>query len=81
MPYEREGAWRELPAYIQGPALAGSVEQAGESRGRRGITRGEEVGGGKRARTADLLAASQTLSQLSYTPTGGVPAGPAGLEL
>ena len=29
------------------------------------------LGGGKRARTADLLAASQTLSQLSYTPTDG----------
>ena len=29
----------------------------------------------------DLLAASQTLSQLSYTPTEGVPAEPAGLKL
>ena len=33
-----------------------------------------EDGGGNRARTGDLLAASQTLSQLSYTPTEGVPA-------
>ena len=32
-------------------------------------------GGGNRARTGDLLAASQTLSQLSYTPTGGPAAG------
>src|SRR5450759_2300743 len=34
---------------------------------------GGEDGGGNRARTGDLLAASQTLSQLSYTPTEGVP--------
>ena len=34
-----------------------------------------QVGGGNRARTGDLLAASQTLSQLSYTPTAGY-AGP-----
>ena len=31
----------------------------------------KEAGGGNRARTGDLLAASQTLSQLSYTPTVG----------
>ena len=31
----------------------------------------DNVGGGNRARTGDLLAASQTLSQLSYTPTEG----------
>src|SRR5450759_4472136 len=34
---------------------------------------GREDGGGNRARTGDLLAASQTLSQLSYTPTERVP--------
>ena len=60
----------------QGPALCvGAAVRRHAVKGR-----GEGFGGGKRARTADLLAASQTLSQLSYTPTGGLPGVPAGLK-
>ena len=35
---------------------------------RESITRPTVIGGGRRNRTADILLAKQTLSQLSYTP-------------
>ncbi|MCW3000639.1 MAG: hypothetical protein JWN65_4188, partial [Solirubrobacterales bacterium] len=39
-------------------------------------TRGLRISGARGARTPDLLAASQTLSQLSYGPEGVLPANP-----
>ena len=58
------------------PAKKHESEQgAGRTGGEGGVS-----GGGKGIRTPDLLAASQTLSQLSYTPTEGVPADAGGSE-
>ena len=58
-------------SYVSASAI--DSDRTAESAGSQGnrYQCGNGFGGGKRARTADLLAASQTLSQLSYTPTKG----------
>src|SRR5450830_1672553 len=69
MPAKKTSAVRAWGRGAAGSGLTGSECTRTWSATREG---GED-GGGNRARTGDLLAASQTLSQLSYTPTEGVP--------
>src|SRR5450759_4390272 len=69
MPAKKTSAVRAWGRGAAGSGLTGSECTRTWSAARAG---GED-GGGNRARTGDLLAASQTLSQLSYTPTEGVP--------
>src|SRR5659263_415176 len=69
MPAKKTSAVRAWGRGAAGSGLTGSECTRTSSATRAG---GED-GGGNRARTGDLLAASQTLSQLSYTPTERVP--------
>src|SRR5450830_517215 len=69
MPAKKTSAVRAWGRGAAGSGLTGSECTRTSSATREG---GED-GGGNRARTGDLLAASQTLSQLSYTPTERVP--------